>query len=1333
MNHKHHLNMKTLKIRFGGLIAASLLATAGAWAEPEPAPVMDLVHRSQEAAQLNQMENAIALAHQATETDAAYAGAWKQLGALLLQEKKYSAAVEPLLTAVSLAPKDTAILRDLSTAQWLAGQTNAALESLRQACTLEPLNAKWSRDLATWYQAGGQAEKAAETFRRTLELDPTDAASWRDLGWTLWSLNRRPEALDAFDKAIAGGVAGQREVALQVAGQLIEDQQVDRAIAALARWEPNARLLDLALPLVEKGRLQAAGPLLQEAWKRNEDPLRTGVYLAYVQSLGGVRKDIPAYLAPFLAELSGKTDEKLVDLALDAVRNVADTLNAPDLVFTLDDKLGKVRADDRRLTDILEKSAESARYRQDLASAAELYHRLLARDPDRRAWLSAYELQQKQNGAAAADKLLADLRKRATSVVVRAAVDGLAAERQDRVDAAIAAFEKSLAADPEQPRLQQFLFNNYLKAGRLNDAQRIAEWMDDRINAGNDALRSYAAEMWMALGEPERALDWWQMLHLAAPDVPYYATAEATAYYSACQPDKAIASLRKQIKSAPTAQAYELLAEVLLAKGEYRKAAKVAQAGLAAAPSPGLQRSFAENSVAAEMVTADSVAAARALLAADPGHVQGSLLLVQQLQDLGLTDEATAFHERLLQRNPDFFVSLVALKNAASANHEFSRALDYSRVIVAGRPWDLESQLRHAIALSEAEHVREALQLLRRIARRNEPRDLVPVLLYRLVTECPYPGRNNIDQLAAHLRRLQAEGYRLVTPEEVRFPLADRQAVVVLEDVDESVLAAADQVLKETGGRAVYAGHAGVFTRRIPGKPGPDFLRELAASGRWLLASSGPEDDRRQKLSQDGPLGNPFTHPVLKNDRMESEPAFQKRLTQVFERASATVAEAPAQVLVYPQGDYGQASLDSRPDYAEAYREAVAAHFDLAIFYDDSGFLAPGFDPLRIPARVVPARWDADRLAEHLQRENPAVRGQLELAKLLYWNRQHEEANYWFQRALAAGADPKEIAFNWGANAHQQGDVPTALRELKKAQKLNPASPKVAETLANAEERKRPRLHLGGRYWEDNEDRSYGQFRAGADGFVRDYLRLGGFADYNRWQTDGLGDERGTRLGVDALWFVQPQVWLEGRLWQLQMESDLSDLVGGEVRLHLPNRWLGGYAELGYSRDEIETVEALRADIQADTYELATYSRLFDKVDVFANGRYLDRTDGNSTWLLFGRAVYRLQEWPYLGLGYLFRFGDSDTDPPEYWAPEELEQHQLYASLRGDWHRLNYSLSGQAGYSREQQADWEFIWGGNARLDLALTRRLFLSLEGVYQESSTYNRTTGTAGLTLRF
>jgi len=1134
------------------------------------------------------------------------------------------------------------------------------------------------------------------------------------MGWTLWSLNRKEEALTALDRAIMEGADHRREIEIQVVAQLIEDHAVDQALEALSRWEPDATLLDIAGVLVEKGRLQAAKPLLLMAWEEDKTSVQTGLYLAYVQALSGNRRDLPAYLAPFLETLTDQTPPHQVHMALEAVLSYAETLTSADLVFELDDKLGIPYHQDPRLIEILEMAAARMQSRLHPETASELYRRVLERSPDRPSWLAAFELDLRLNGEESAEQLLKNVQNRATSIVVRAATKGKIAERRGHYEKAIAHYRESLAADPEQPRLNQFLFDDYLQVGRVDEAREVAEWTELKISEGNNSLRSYAAEMWMALDEPDRALEWWQMLHLSLPDIPYYAVEEAAANYAICETDEAIPILEEQIETMPTAQAYELLAEIQLSLGQYAEAAQTARDGLADTPSPGLHRTYAENAEMAGLVTTDSLASARALLESDPGHVQGTLLAARQLQSLGMTNETVTFLEDMLDRNPNAFTARVTLKNIASAQRHFRQALTIAQDLIADRPWDVETRLRYAIALSEAERVHASLQVLRRVARRNPPRDMVPVLLYRFVTECPYPGRNTFEQLGDHLRRLQSEGYQLVTPEQIRYPLTNRQAIVILEDANQTVLEATDMLLKETGGRAVYAGNQGLLTRRIPGKPSPAYLKELAASGRWLVASGGPEHRRRQKISKNGLLGNPFTHPVFKTHRMESKRNFASRLNKTFKQAGASVADAPERILVYPSGDYGQVSLDTRQD-------------------DNNGFLSPGFDPLRIPARVVPATWNGDRLAEYLQRENPAVQSQMELAKLLYWNRQHAEADYWFKRALASGADPETILFNWGANAYQQGDLPTALRCLRAAQTLNPTSDKIAQTLENALNRKRIDPGAGYRYWEDNEDRSYQQFYAQAHGFVRDYLQLGALIDHNRWKTEGLGEEQGLRLGLSTRWFLHPQIWLDAQIWQLQMDSDLSDLTGGKASLRLPTRWLGGFAELQASRQEIETVEALREEIHSDIYELVTYSRLLDKIDVFANGRLTDRTDDNRTWLLYGRIVYRLKEWPHLGAGYLFRFGDSDFNPDEYWAPEQLEQHQLYATARGIWHRLGYSIAGQVGVSRERERDWQFIWGGNGKLDWRLTRRLSLMVEGKYQESETYNRTTLRAGATLRF
>lgn len=175
----------------------------------------------------------------------------------------------------------------------------------------------------------------------------------------------------------------------------------------------------------------------------------------------------------------------------------------------------------------------------------------------------------------------------------------------------------------------------------------------------------------------------------------------------------------------------------------------------------------------------------------------------------------------------------------------------------------------------------------------------------------------------------------------------------------------------------------------------------------------------------------------------------------------------------------------------------------------------------------------------------------------------------------------------------------------------------------------------------------YRQWGGAARLFLGEYWRLGVFADHNRWETEPISEEKGTRFGAQAHWNVLPGVWADGRIWRLRMD-DLPDHNGGEISLRLPNLFLSGHLELFAAREEMETVEALRADICQNRYAVRTYSRLLDEWDLYVNLTRYERTDDNETTVLDGRWVYRLKEWPFLGAGYAFRFGDSNFDPPEY-------------------------------------------------------------------------------------
>ena len=67
----------------------------------------------------------------------------------------------------------------------------------------------------------------------------------------------------------------------------------------------------------------------------------------------------------------------------------------------------------------------------------------------------------------------------------------------------------------------------------------------------------------------------------------------------------------------------------------------------------------------------------------------------------------------------------------------------------------------------------------------------------------------------------------------------------------------------------------------LPGNRPPGQLKKLARSGRWQIASSGPGVKRREPLAN-RLKGNPYTHPIYTNDRMETKRPFAKRLNRTF-------------------------------------------------------------------------------------------------------------------------------------------------------------------------------------------------------------------------------------------------------------------------------------------------------------------------------------------------------------------------------------------------------------------------------------------------------------------
>ena len=1260
------------------------------------------------------------------------ATAWREMATALTQLEQHERALAALERVVKLNPEDPVAWREMATVLTRLERDDQAISAIDRVLKLKSDDASTWRALALLHQRNGRLAEAAKAFEQALAVRPEDPATRRDLGWILWTLGRRKEAVERLTEAIDGGLEARDRVIYQVVARLSEEGAGADALGFLRKVNPNSPPSVLGLALARSGRLRAAEPILLNAWQNGDQAPDVGLYLAYVRAVNGQFADVDKYLEPLLKSASALSPER-ADLALEALRLGGTRPETPALMKRLESVLVASDRYSKRVTDILETTAEASRSRADHAQALQLYRRVLERDPERQTWIWAVLLAERVEGQTPF-RWLEDYEKRVASPVRKAGIKGVMAERRGRAEEAIPALRQSIALDPKQPLLRQLLFDCLLRQGRVAEARTEADWFAKRVEAGEAVLRSHLADMLTRLGETRAALAHWELLRQANPDAPYYGIETATALYRLDRAAEAMEILQVMAGTMPDHRVFELMAEIETARGRTAQSVEWATRGLAIDPSPGLLRYQAEGLEKLQTNAPVALAAARTYLKQDPGYVPMTLLVGRMLETAATNHEVEAFHTQNTNRNPVFVPSLIALRDKVTRENRIDEAVEFARIRAAIQPDHAEALRAYANSLAQQDEFRKSLKILRPLAR-TPLEKAVPILVYASIARPPYAGRNSVDQISRHIKVLADGGVVFVNAfSQIAEKPEARHVMLLLIDPEAAVIEALDPVLKQYGACVVYAGNAAVPTLTLSGQPIPERLTPALTSGRWRLASGGPANLSRQPVNEAGVLGNPLTHPLMVEGKRETAAALSNRLDRVLAESAGTLKRQAERILVYPAGDFGHRSLDTGPDNLEILHNKVARHFTHAIYFDDSGFylLEPRGDALRIPARSVPPEWDEHALATYLASGHPLTRARLELARVLYWHGQHEKSQAAFAEAEKAGADKREVLFNWGMNAERQGDIPTAKEKLIAAQALDPEAERIALALARLEARRRSQATVFVSGWKDNEDRDHYRYGGYGDTYVSERLRLGAAVDRDRWATDGIGSEYGTRVGLRGLAYLWPEIWLDGKLWYLDMD-DLDHHWGGEASLRLPNPLLSGHLYLVAMREEIETVEALRENIDANTYALRTYTRLCDMYDLYANLSQIDRSDGNDTTMLDGKLLYRLHEWPYVGIGWRFRYADSDRDPPEYWAPEELEQHQLHINVRGAWDRWVYTVSGEAGYARESGTDWRFVWGVRGNVNYVLSTRFSVNGELGYFETTDYERWFGRLGLTGRF
>jgi len=1279
-----------------GLWMGCLVAFAG---QGNDLMVTEIVQLSQQAAVSNRLADALDLAKQAVAADPAYAGAWRQQGDVLMRMEKYPEAEQVFRTCTRMAPKDAAAWRWLGVALVKQGKKDEAVACLQEA----------------------------------IKLNPVDLQASLDVGWIYWDAGRQDDAIVAFRHVLAEHNPAHSNTVKQVVASVAESGRADAAVELYRAWDSKASVLALGQWLVKRGRVRGAEVFLERAWREKENQPVAGLYLANVRLMRGYDQDVPEMLSMFADQLRTVTPQDTA-IFFDCLRMGWRRPELVPVVAHADPVLVGNPEYEKIVLNLFNGATETYRAQGEDEKALVILVQVMKRNPNTTSWIKMADLMQSLGRTDALRSMLTNLIAVAQQPAVKRGAEGRLSELDGQWQAALSAYRDSMAADPAQPDMRRRFFRCYLNLGMLDEATHEAEYTATCVENGQTALQADLAEMWSLLRRYDLAIPEWRKLRLVAPEIQYYGFELAQALFNNGRAEEAIAVLKEIRESSPGPRVYEALSEMCAALGQYSEAFSWAEKGLAAKPTRGLRRDYLESAEALGKVGRPVLAVAGDYLAEDPGYASVAMFKGNALLQAKHADKAYEFAQSLVARNPEHLGASVLVKDTGVDTGRLKEALEVSRRMIAQRPWDVDRRREYALILAQDEKYSESENILVEQGK-GEALSATAVLVYQKPTVFNYGGMNSVSQIVSHIECLAGAGVRFVMPESMaQAGSTQRCVMVVLMDADEAVVRPVDAVLQRHGACAVYAAEADTLLRWIPGNPAPAALKALAQTGRWRLAVAAPALDR-VAINAQNVLGNPFTHGIMVAGKGEDVKAFSNRVNDVFVRLADLLPANVPHLVVYPNGDYGQSSLDCRPDYLQTLRQVVASTFNYAVFFDDAGFYVPRTPAERVPGWVVPPVLQGTNLLAHIYQRNPYTRVKLDLAKSYYWQSQYERAIPWFEAARRAGADPVEVDFNQGRALYLQDDIAGAKQLLQSAHEQDPGSEKINNALFEAVNAWDGSATVNADGWRDSDNRDYFQYGAEAESrLYRQHWRVGAMVDRDRWgETNAT--EQATRVGVKGIWDITPEYRLNANLWNLQMDNNaINDQWGGMANLHVPDRWLSGYVEGGFEAFEMETVSALRRDIKADLWRLDNYSFLAGHYDWYATVTHQDNTDNNQIDILDTILAYRLEEAPYLGLGGRMRLADSKFDAPEYWSPQSSQQYQLYASMRGTRGSYRYALTGEAGYAREEQTSWLFVWGGRGVVETpVITPRLHLVAEASYYESPNYNRTSASLSLRTRF
>ncbi|MHC1790477.1 tetratricopeptide repeat protein [Solidesulfovibrio sp.] len=1279
---------------------------------------------------------------------------------------------------------------------WQAGAYGEAAAALARIQNRKPFRDQFIELANVMVARLGQTADTARIIADVRALvDGMDVkpAIMRDIGWRMWAAHRYDAALAFWKEALADGLGTDDPLVARVVPLLIEQGKTAEALAMLKAQAPEVTPLGLAWSLAAQNRWDLVGKVVSGAPAGPYNDLLTamsGLQNGQVPLALDKLRSLAALGAAGLgqAAVAGfNADGRLVKgtltpaLARELYLRISRTLADQQIVdgfFFLTPPAWATGIAPKALAAVQAEAGKVLWRVGRLSEAAAFLTAAIAADPaQNQARLYLALVKKRQGQTAEAEALLAQAIQGATPFDRDYALGEFAFLDGDMAKA-LGHFQRCLALVPGDELLRMRVIGLLAAGNRFVEARQYAGWYEARVAKQDRAVFGTAAAVRLELGDPAGAEALYRKLLAENPNSLDYLAGLGRALNRRTQYVGTVAALSPAYAASADLALGSVLCEALMGLGQYTEVVRIAEIGLARKPTDKELLRHAAEAAEFSKELAACEGYVRRSLALEPDSLTMQNMLGRVLLDQEKFPEAKEHFEALLAKNPRHIMSLRGLLSVWQLTGKAGEALEVVKTLREVAPGDASVQLKFAIAAAADHNFRPAYPTLEKL-REYGPGSAVLSLYYADVRDTEAPGKVRLSQLAGHIQAVAARGGAFLGMDELAArPVGEAAlkakatdtapAVLLLIDRTEApVLEQIDALLAAAGGKAVLIVGGESLTPGTPYLPDAAQVTRLVGTGRWSLALTDHNppsvpvgDDQKMSLwyaagADPGAAGGG-----------DAAARLAARLRALDPKGQILGQTRP--VFFYPGGVAPDELLV--PD-AAPYAAVVADTFPVAFELTPEGYWTPTSSPRQIASKAVSPALDAGGLETWLNEADPMHQAPLELAKVYSWQEQLGQAENYFDEAAELKVNPSDLAYNRAVNAYYAYDDPVAMARARQAVALAPDSLRAAEQLSRAELRVRPKAEAMATTWWDSDNRRYYWYGLGGNVHVREdltvFAKIGGVewsiesfqrrgniikalanaAETGEITAEDLYDIANSRysqtlagqdLTVGGRWFFHPQYWLELQGQLTTTQGGPGGWVNGMATLHGPlapkGAKIDGTWDVQAAHERIDTVEAISDQIMANRVSLFTHNRILDFWDLFVNVHGIARTDGNNTGSIDGRLLRRLTEYPLFSLGYAFQFANSDRNPIQYWAPQDLATHLAYGSFGYSptrWFNINGSLG--YGTSSDRNNSWRQVWRANAGMDITMQDRVKLSVKYSYFSTADYNLNEAWAGVTYTF